>query len=70
VFLSMLKPSLPAFLSTVMPWIPSAALDKLFRISFSGGVSLDQALSNLGILVGSALLLLSAVAWIVRRSDR
>jgi ABC-2 type transport system permease protein len=70
VFLIMLKPGLPAFLNTVMPWIPSAALEKLFRISFSGGVSLDQALSNLGILVGSALLLLSAVVWFVRRSDR
>jgi ABC-2 type transport system permease protein len=70
VFLGMLKPGLPAFLSTVTPWIPSAALEKLFRISFSGSVRLDQALSNLAILVGSALLFLAAVAWIVRRSDR
>jgi ABC-2 type transport system permease protein len=70
VFLIMLKPGLPAFLSTAMPWLPSAALEKLFRISFSEIVPLDQALSNLAILVGSALLLLAAVVWIVRRSDR
>jgi ABC-2 type transport system permease protein len=62
--------SLPAFLKTVVPWIPSTALTKAFRISFSGRVALDQILSQLGLVVGVAGLLLAAVVWVVRRSDR
>jgi len=62
--------SLPPFLETVLPWIPSTALTKAFRISFSGNVALDQILSQLGLVVGVAGLLLAAVVWVVRRSDR
>jgi ABC-type Na+ efflux pump permease subunit len=70
VFLSLMTSNLPEFLSAVMAWIPSAALTKVFRISFSGSVPLDQVMTNLGIVMGSAVLLLAAVVWIVRRSDR
>jgi ABC-2 type transport system permease protein len=70
VFLAMTRLNLPGILRTIMPWIPSAALAQVFRISFSGSVPLDQVLSNLGIVVGSAMLLLVAVVRIVRRSDR
>jgi ABC-2 type transport system permease protein len=70
-FLSLAASSaLPKLPRAIMPWIPSAALTKAIRISFSGSVPLDQVFLNLGIVLGSTILLLTTVVWIVRRSDR
>jgi ABC-2 type transport system permease protein len=62
--------SWPGILRTLMPWVPSVTLAKVFRISLSGNVSLDQIALYLGVVVGSAVLILSVVIWTVRRMDR
>ena len=62
--------SAPAIVRTIMPWIPSVLLSKVVLISFSGSVPWGQVLTNLGVILGCAALLLVLVAWRVRRSDR
>jgi hypothetical protein len=41
----------------------------VFCISLSGNVSLDQVALYLGVVVGSAVLILSVVIWAVRRME-
>ncbi len=62
--------SWPVILKTTLPWVPSALLAKLFRASFAARVPLEIALPALGVVVGSAALVLAAVAWRVRQMDR
>ncbi len=79
IFMALLAPvfltltsgaGLPGLLKTIMPWIPSVALEKVFRISFSGSVPMGELVSNLTSIAASAAPLLAAVVWTVRRSDR
>jgi ABC-type Na+ efflux pump permease subunit len=60
----------PAIINVILPWIPSVALAHVIRISFSGSAPLAPILSNLGIVVGGALLILAIVVWRVRQLDR
>ena len=60
----------PAIVRTIMLWIPSVLLSKVVLISFSGGVPWGEVLTNLGVILGCAALLLVLVAWRVRRSDK
>lgn len=62
--------SLPGLLQSVLPWIPSAALAQIFRVSFAGRIAWDIVLPNLASVLGGAMLLLAGVVWLVRRSDR
>jgi ABC-2 type transport system permease protein len=61
---------LPGLLDAVMPWIPSAALAKAFRLSFAGNIPLARFLEPSGYVTAWAVLLLGGVTWIVRQSDR
>jgi ABC-2 type transport system permease protein len=70
VFLSVVDPILPETLRAVIYWIPTVALSLVFRYSFSDGATLAQILFHLGIVLASAGLVLAAVVWKVRRSDR
>lgn len=70
VFLTLVASKLPEWLTNIMPWMPSAALAQVFRISFAGTVAKGEVALNGGVVVGSAALLLAAVVWKVRRSDR
>jgi len=70
VFLSLMDDILPAGVITVFHWIPTVALSKVFRASFSSSVPLAQFGPELALVAGCAVLVLVAVAWIVRRSDR
>ena len=62
--------TLPAALQSVLPYIPSVAMSRLFNMSFSNIVEPNVLLLNLGVLFGSALVLLLIVVWRVRRMDR
>ncbi len=62
--------SLPPLFSAIIPWLPSVAMSKLVKLSFSNVLPLDQVLINAGIMVGFAVLLLAAAVWRVRRMDR
>ena len=71
VFLNVMKaPSWPKIVTTIMSWIPTVALARIFGVSFSGSAPLGLVLPDLGIVVGSATLVLALVVLKVRRSDR
>ncbi|MBW8011465.1 MAG: ABC transporter permease subunit [Chloroflexi bacterium] len=65
-----MKADWPQAVRFLLTWMPSTAISKVFRISLSGIVPEDQVLLNLGVVVGSATLLLTIVVWKVRRMDR
>jgi len=62
--------ALPPALQSLLPYVPSVAADKLFRMSFSNVIDPGALLFNLGVLFGIALVLLLLVVWRVRRMDR
>jgi ABC-2 type transport system permease protein len=62
--------NLPAILESLLPWLPTIALGKLFLLSFSGSATLARVLPDLALVLAWTLPLYAAVIWIVRRSDR
>lgn len=58
------------FLQTVISWLPSVALVKVLRISFSNVVPVGEVLTGLAATVVPAVVLLGIVVWRIRRSDR
>ena len=60
----------PPAVSAILPWIPTVALGKLIRASFSDGVPIDQILVNVGIIAAVALMLYGLVAWRVRHFEQ
>ena len=70
VILVSMDMSLPPWLDTLFPWLPTVALAKIFLLSFSGSATLMRALPDLAIVMGWALPIYAIVVWIVRRSDR
>jgi ABC-2 type transport system permease protein len=70
VILVSMDMSLPPWLDTLFPWLPTVALVKVFLLSFSGSATLMRALPDLAIVMGWALPIYAIVVWIVRRSDR
>jgi len=71
VFFTVVKvPSWPEIVTTIMSWIPTVALARVFGVSFSGSAALGLVLPDLGIVVGSAALVLALVVWKVRQADR
>jgi hypothetical protein len=69
ILLAMLG-NLPAILESLLPWLPTIALGKLFLLSFSGSTTLARVLPDLALVLAWTLPLYAAVIWIVRRSDR
>ncbi len=67
IFLVLLEGLLPSPLIAVMKWIPTVALAKSYRAACAG---LDQIGPELALVAGSTVLVLAAVVWVVRRSDR
>ena len=74
LFSAMFVPDLglemPGFLSTLLYWLPTTAMMRVFRLSFTGGATVAQALPDLGAVLGFALVLYGVVVWQVRRMDR
>jgi ABC-2 type transport system permease protein len=63
--------TIPAAVRThVIPWIPTVALGKAFRLSFAGSAPLGQAMAPLAIAAAWTALVLAGVVSVVRRSDR
>lgn len=65
-----LEPNLAANLKAILSWLPTSALVKIFKLSLSSEVPLDQLLSNLAIALGGTVLVFAIVIWKVRRADR
>lgn len=59
--------AVPGWLEAILPWIPSVALDELFRMSFVQGSYPDRVAANLGLLVAGAVLMLILNSWRIRR---
>lgn len=65
-----LRDILPQGLIAVLGWVPTVALSRLLRVSFSNHARLAEFGPEAALIVGWAALLIAAVVWIVRRSDR
>ena len=70
VFTSAIHLDLPAFIDTIVSWIPSVALADMCRAVFSEDVKLALMARSLGIIVGLSLPLYGLVIWKIGRSDR
>ncbi len=70
MFLSVMDNVIPAGVMTVIYLIPTVALTKIFRVSFSNSASFSVFGPDLAIVLGGTVLALAAVVWIMRRSDR
>jgi len=60
----------PDVIAAIVPWLPSVAMAKVIRISFSNSLPLDQVLLDIGRMLGFTALVLSVVVWRIRRMDR
>jgi ABC-2 type transport system permease protein len=69
IMLAMLG-NLPPMLESLLPWLPTIGLGKLFLLSLSGSATLGRALPDLALVLGWTVPLYAAVIWRVRRSDR
>jgi len=65
-----LEPLLAEGLRTVLSWLPTVALVKLFQFSFSAGVTATQLWTHLAIALGWTAVIYALVIWKIRRSDR
>ena len=70
MFLSLMDDILPSAVVTVIHALPTVALMKLFRISFSDDASIAVFGPELALVLVSVGIVLGAVVWVVRRSDR
>jgi ABC-type transport system involved in multi-copper enzyme maturation permease subunit len=68
VFLNAIEPILPQAIQDILRWIPTVALSILFRMSFAKDASPTQVAVNLGLVIGTAVVILVLVAWKVRQS--
>jgi ABC-type transport system involved in multi-copper enzyme maturation permease subunit len=69
-FLSIMQDLIPQEVRNVFHWIPTVALSKVLRISFSNQSSLASVGPELALIFGVTFVLLTALAWSLRRSDR
>jgi ABC-2 type transport system permease protein len=70
MFLSIMEDIIPTSIMTVIHFIPTVALAKIFRVSFSGTTSFSLFGPELAIVLTGTLIIFVAVFWIIRRSDR
>ena len=69
-FLVVMEGLVPDGVIAVLHWVPTAALGHLFRVACSRQVPVAAFVPELAVVLGSAAVVLTIVAWIVRRSDR
>jgi ABC-type polysaccharide/polyol phosphate export permease len=70
VFLSWMTGLIPDAVIAVLQWVPTVAMAKVFRVSFTEHALLGSYGLELALVLGSALALFALVGWMVRRSDR
>jgi ABC-type transport system involved in multi-copper enzyme maturation permease subunit len=66
----LISSNLPQIVTDLLPLLPSVAMSKVIRMSFSSVVLTDHLLQNLGVMIVGAGVLLSLTAWKIRRLDR
>lgn len=70
VFLSIMKDLIPQGVLQAFQFIPTVALSKVIRVSFSNHASLITVGPELALIFGVTFVLLGALAWIIQRSDK
>jgi ABC-type Na+ efflux pump permease subunit len=70
VFIAILPRLLPQKVLDILAFIPTIAMEKLIRTSFSGTVAFSQIGLSLAIIAGYALLFFVLLRWALQRSDR
>ncbi len=70
LFLSWMKGLIPDPVLSVLQSVPTVALAKIFRVSFAEQALLGSFGLELALVLGTAVLLLAGVGWLMRRSDR
>ncbi|UCF61018.1 MAG: ABC transporter permease [Anaerolineaceae bacterium] len=70
LFLPIMSAILPKTLIDIFSWIPTVALDKVFRVSFSAQAPLSQFGPQLLLVACCAVLVFALVVRVLRRSDR
>ena len=70
IFVVLIGLEMPAWLDTLIQWLPSVALARIFWASFSTQAQIGQVLRNLSIVLVTSGILYGFVIWQVRRLDR
>ena len=72
VFLSIIVKALPLpeIVVTIITWVPTVALSRVFQVSCSGSAPWGKFGPSLALVVGCTVLVLGAVVWAVRRAER
>jgi ABC-2 type transport system permease protein len=69
LLINVMKADWPAIIQKVIPWMPTVALGKLYRVSFSAAAPFDVVGPNLAALLVATLVLLAVIVRHVRRMD-
>jgi len=69
-FLSIMEELFPAGFIRAIGWIPTVALAKVYRVSFSENAALAQFGPELALVIGCTVIISAVVVLVVRRSDR
>lgn len=69
VFLSLLTEILPGNVLAILAWVPTVALSRAFRVSFTERALLSDFGLELGLVIGVTVLLLAGVVLVIRRKD-
>lgn len=70
MFLSLMEDIIPTNIMTIIHMIPTVALAKIFRVSFSNDTSFHLYDSELVIVLGGIGLVIAALVWTTHRLDR
>jgi ABC-2 type transport system permease protein len=70
MFLSIMEDIIPPSIMTVIHFMPTVALAKVFRVSFSNNASFRLYGPELAIVLTGTLIIFTAMFWVIRRSDR
>lgn len=70
VFLSLMDGLIPEMLIRIFRLVPSTIVFNLLRVSFAGAIPLGTVLLSLSWVAACSVLVLLAVAWLMRRRDR
>jgi ABC-2 type transport system permease protein len=69
-FMTIMSDILPGWVNAAIHWIPTVALVNIFQISCAKSAPLAEFGPGLTLVIGSSVLILAAVTWFVRQSDR
>jgi ABC-type transport system involved in multi-copper enzyme maturation permease subunit len=70
LFLTWMEGLIPETVIAVLKWIPTVAMGRIFRVSFTESADLSNYGLAFVVVFVSAVVVLAIVGWVLRRSDR